>query len=342
MSYRHTILDLKQMQAMPLEAKIIMSQRRIKDWYDSYRGNVYLSFSGGKDSTVLKHLIDTTVGVSDVPSVFVNTGLEYPEIYRFVKAKPGVTVIRPEMRFDQVIRRYGYPVITKDTATALYYVRKRIEKGKPLTDARSDQLFGRFKGSRFDKQKWAYLLDADFKISGKCCGVMKKVPLHAYEKETGRMPYIGTMAEESVQRKSRWMRYGCNGYEMKRPSSMPLAFWTEQDVIRYIRDFHVDYCPVYGEIIETEDGRLVFSGVNRTGCIFCGFGCHLEKEPNRFQLLQKTHPRQYEYCIYGGEYVDGVWMPNKEGLGLAHVFDVLGVPYKREKDLIDLMEEDDA
>ena len=77
---KHTINELKQKQAMPLEAKIIMSQRRIKEWYDYFNGNVYVSFSGGKDSTVLKHLVETTIGVYNVPSIFVNTGLEFPEI----------------------------------------------------------------------------------------------------------------------------------------------------------------------------------------------------------------------------------------------------------------------
>ena len=58
------------------------------------------------------------------------------------------------------------------------------------------------------------------------------------------------------------------------------------------------------------------------------FGCHLEKEPNRFQRLKETHPNQYRFCIGGGEMVDGKWQPNKEGLGLGKVLDYIGVNYK--------------
>lgn len=67
---KHTDYDLKQMQSLPLKSKIIMSQRRIRDWYDYWDGDVYGSFPGGKDSTVLKHLVENTPGVYNVPSLF--------------------------------------------------------------------------------------------------------------------------------------------------------------------------------------------------------------------------------------------------------------------------------
>lgn len=82
---KRQLYELKQKQSLPLELKIIMTQRRIRDWYNHYDGDVYVSFSGGKDSTVLKHLVENTVGVYDVPCVFIDTGLEYPEIKQFVK-----------------------------------------------------------------------------------------------------------------------------------------------------------------------------------------------------------------------------------------------------------------
>ena len=123
--------ELKQMQAVPLEGKIIMTKRRIREWYDHFDGQVYVSFSGGKDSTVLKHIVDSMF--DDVPAVFVNTGLEYPEIQNFVRdVKSGkydcfntdVEILRPEIRFDEVIKEYGYPVISKEISERIYYAKK--------------------------------------------------------------------------------------------------------------------------------------------------------------------------------------------------------------------------
>ena len=299
------------MQSLPLEAKIIMSQRRIRDWYDYWDGEVYVSFSGGKDSTVLKHLVETTPGVYDVPSVFVNTGLEYPEVRRFATSQPNVTVITPKMRFDQVIEKYGYPVATKEQAA--FVQEYRTTKSEKLRNIRlNGNKWGRGKISK----RWLPLIDAPFKVSDKCCDIMKKNPVKDYEKETGRKPYIGTMAYESKQRESNWLLYGCNAFDKKRPTSQPLSFWTEQDILEYIVKFDLPYSPVYGEIKRDCDGKLYTTGADRTGCMFCMFcmfGCHLEKEPNRFQRIKETHPKQYDYCM--------------DELGLREVLDYIGVPY---------------
>ena len=110
------------MQSLPLSAKITMSKRRIREWHDYWDGQVYVSFSGGKDSTVLKHLVETTPGVYDVPVVFVDTGLEYPEVRKFATERASV-VVRPEMRFEEVIKTYGYPVASKEVAQKIYELR---------------------------------------------------------------------------------------------------------------------------------------------------------------------------------------------------------------------------
>lgn len=356
---KHQPHDLKQMQSLPLEAKIIMTQQRIRQWYDYWDGMVYVSFSGGKDSTVLKHIVDNTPGVYDVPAVFVNTGLEYPEIQQFVRdIKAGkydcfnsnVEIVRPEMRFDEVLKTFGYPVISKEVSKTVYEARRNKETGK--CTYRLKKLNGEATDkdgnlSSYNIPQWKFLLDAPYDISHRCCDVMKKKPAKLYEKETGRKPMIATMASESRLRYAKWLKVGCNAFRSNRPTSQPLSFWTEQDVLHYIKKFNVPYCSAYGDIQvkprsdavkgqinlidflgDYEPGDVLeTTGCDRTGCIFCMFGCHLEKEPNRFQRLKETHPRKYKYCIGGGEMVDGKWQPNKDGLGLGHVLDYIGVKY---------------
>lgn len=265
----------------------------------------------------------------DVPSVFINTGLEYPEIQKFAISQKNVTVIRPEMRFDEVLKTYGYPIISKEVSRKIHDANAAIRNNNPNCYA-FKQLDGTYVSkngkSSYDYRKWKYLLDADFLVSHKCCDAMKKRPAHKYDKETGRKPIIGTMADETRIRRQTWMRYGCNLFDGSNPSSKPMSFWTEQDVLRYIKIYEIPYCSIYGDIIE-ENGQLKTTGKKRTGCVFCGFGAHVEKEPNRFQRLKKSHPNQYRYCIGGGEHVDGRWQPNKEGLGLGKVLDYIKVPY---------------
>ena len=317
---------LRQLQSLPLEGKIILTQKRISEWYDHWDGQVYVSFSGGKDSTVLKHLVENTPGVHDVPSVFVDTGLEYPEVRTFATSQPNVTIVRPEMRFDKVIQTYGYPVASKEVAQMVREARIGLARDDGSYAYRIAKLRGELKDkngnpSIFNQKKWEFLLDAPFLISEKCCVVMKKTPAKKYEKETGRKPIIGTMASESRLRQQRWLRYGCNAFgDKKRPSSNPLSFWTEQDILEYLRRYNLPYASVYGEIVETGKG-LKTTGCTRTGCMFCMFGAQCDKKPNRFQQMQKTHPRPYAYCMKPVE---------EGGLGLREVLEYLNIPYESD------------
>lgn len=321
---KHTAYDLAQMQSLPLEAKITMTKRRIREWYEHWDGNVYVSFSGGKDSTVLLHIVREMY--PDVPAVFVDTGLEFPEIKAFVKSFDNVTILRPKMSFRQVIERYGYPLVSKKTARGIRDVR-RNKNGAKNDNVAHLRLTGYTKDGRYAPSyklpdKWLKLIDAPFKVSEECCSIMKKAPMNAYCKKTHRKPMTAVMAAESEMRKETWMMYGCNMFEAAHPISNPMSFWAKQDVLQYLYLNKIQIATVYGDIVIKRDdaGRLTgiwdTTGEKRTGCIFCMFGAHLEKSPNRFERLKKTHPQLWEYCMKP-------W--DKGGLGLKEVCDYVGI-----------------
>lgn len=318
----HTRDELAQYQSLPLDAKILMSQQRIRDWYRYWGGKVHISFSGGKDSTVLLDLVRGLF--PDVPAVFVDTGLEFPEIKEFVKTKDNVTILRPKMSFRQVIEKYGYPVFSKEISHHIEYAEKKsiwaVNAFKGLNkDGTSSKYRERF-------IKYEKYLNAPFKISDHCCYIMKKTPLKEYEHKYESYAIIGTMADESDLRLQSWMEHGCNAFDEKRPISRPLSFWTEQDVLEYIVSKKLPYASVYGNIVE-KDGKYQCTGYTRTGCVFCAFGAHL-RHPNQFQLLRQTHPKLFEYCMKP-------W--DEGGLGMKEVLDYCEIEYSNG--LLDLLQE---
>ena len=124
----HDAARLRELQALPLDRKILITQTRIIEWYTRNKGQVYVSYSGGKDSTVLLHIIrNMGFSAEQIPAVFSNTGLEYAEIQNFARQN-GADFVHPKMRFDEVISTYGYPIISKEVADAIYYAR-RIRNG---------------------------------------------------------------------------------------------------------------------------------------------------------------------------------------------------------------------
>lgn len=232
--------------------------------------------------------------------------------------------------------------------------------------------------SRFSCERYKFFLDADFEISSKCCSVMKKAPAHNYAKKTGRKPMTAQMASESRLRTQQWLKNGCNGFDMKKPISNPMSFWTEQDVLLFIHEYKdqilkwrieeietafngmvygnrivnrqtgaticsiptMPICSVYGEVVTDYagqgqvEGQLTFAdmgifekerpllkttGCDRTGCMFCGYGCHLEKPgEGRFERMKETHPRQYAYIMRGGHWEYRIFNFKGEEISLKH------------------------
>lgn len=345
----------KSLLALDLEDKVITSYEKLDEWYTAWGGQCYVSFSGGKDSTVLSYLAARYLSSFRAPPwplnlVFVNTGLEYPEIQRFVneyaawlrKEFPRITVelvrLHPKMNIRQVGQKYGYSIVSKEVANCVWLARK---SGSSTRMARlcGELLDKDGNPSAYNCANWRFLLDAPFLVSSECCRIMKKNTAHKYEADTKAKPIVATMAEEGRQRFQKWTATGCNAFEGKRPMGKPMSFWTEQDVLRFIVERQIPYASVYGDIVASDgendydatltDCKLHCTGCHRTGCVFCGFGAHLEKGENRFERMKHTHPKHYEFCIGGGAYdpVDGLWKPTEKGLGYARVLDYIGVRY---------------
>ena len=170
-----------------------------------------------------------------------------------------------------------------------------------LTGEKRDGTFAKWEDVKL-AQKWRYLIDADFKFSKKCCNILKINPAREYEKRSRKKPFIGLKAIDSSSRAFAYKRGGCNNFISEHPRSNPLAFWTEKDIWDYIKQFNVPYSKIYN------------MGYKNTGCIFCMFGVHFDKYPNRFQLMKQTHPQLYKYCIFT--------------LGLNKILELINVDYK--------------
>jgi 3'-phosphoadenosine 5'-phosphosulfate sulfotransferase (PAPS reductase)/FAD synthetase len=305
------MFDIKEMQQLNLEQKVNLTKALIEQYHKENNGKVYVSFSGGMDSNVLLHLSRQIIPT--MKGVFSNTGLEYPEIVKFVSTFENIDVVKPKMRFDEVIKKHGYPVVSKRVSRFI----KDLQNPTPdnentrnlrLTGVSRVTQPGKLQKSMMIPKKWKFLVDAPFKISDSCCDALKKEPLNRYAKESGYKRIIGVMADESEMRMQQARREGWSGKDLLQP----MIFWTRLDVLVYTRINKLPFCSVYGDIKDGKDG-LETTGEHRTGCMFCMFGVHLEKGENRFQRMRRTHPNQYNYCV--------------EKLGCGEVLDYIGVKY---------------
>lgn len=332
---KFSFADLDVFQHMSLDQKVRKANQLVSSWNEEFDNKTYISISGGKDSQVLYSIIKEQ---SDVPAVFINTGLEHDSV-RKKGMELADKVLYPAMNFKDVLTRFGYPVISKEISGKIYDYRSAKAHGK--TSYVEKQLEGTYvskngKSNMIDIQKYKYLLDAPFRISNKCCDVMKKAPAKAYEKETGRKPFIGTLAEESMLRTKCWLASGCNSFDTKRPTSRPLSVWTEQDVLRYIKENDIHIAEAYGNIVFTDEDGFEYDNVlfddsslplkttlaERTGCVFCMYG--IAYDTKRFLRLKESEPKKYEYVMNGGEFdSEGYWIPNQDGLGYKFVIDWL-------------------
>lgn len=263
---------LLQKQSLPLKVKIKMSKARIREALIKHK--CYISFSGGKDSMVLMHLVKSID--SSVPVVFCDTGVEWPSVKRMGKQWADV-ILKPKLPFKTIVDKYGYPAISKDNAKKIHEYRNT--KSKNMIER---TLYGNAKGNGKLPDKWRFLLDGPFNISHKCCHILKKNPATKYEKESGRIPFIGTLAEDGKLRQMAYLKGGCNRFNAKRPVSTPLGFWLRQDIDKYLLKNKLPIADIY-------------KYVDHTGCVFCLFAC-TRKDWNKLKLIKDKFPKIFLAC----------------------------------------------
>lgn len=270
-----------------LQTKILFAKARIIEFYNELFGKVCVFYSGGKDSSVLLHIIREIY--PDIKVMFNNTRVEHPEVIRFIRNIPGVDWVTSDTTFKEVTEKYGWPVISKEVSKAVYSVRRGWRIDKYLGN-------GRFRLPN----KWRFLLDAPFKINSHCCDELKKKPSRKYMRQNGLIGFFtGERATESRLRLSSYLIYGCNSYTSTRKKSTPLAIWTSKDIEDYLQLFNVPYPENYYKYNE------------RTGCVPCLFG--IAKDTERFLRLKDNCQKYYDWCF--------------NVLGIKSVLDYISVPY---------------
>lgn len=271
------IKELRERQGWSLAQKIDHSLGVIDQFYSRLGGKVYVSFSGGKDSTIVLWLARKIY--PDIKAVFCNTGNEYPDIVRFVRetkaAGANLDIIYPKLKPKEVLEKYGFPLVSKTQSHIV-----ACAKNKPDGEVMK-KLVIRREGLFTLSKKFQYLIQEPYMVSSKCCDILKKAPFHEYMKATGFSAITGEMAAESISRTAKYIQLGGCNFFGKQSVSKPLSIWLEQDVWQCIEKYDIPIADIYRK------------GAMRTGCMFCGYGCQFADD-NRLRLVHSMYPKMYD------------------------------------------------
>lgn len=272
---------LDELRAQTLEQKVFHSMNVISSFVECVGGldNVYVAYSGGKDSSVVLDI--ARMMYPNILAVFCMTGNEYPDVCRHVRRMrdegQNVEIIRPKMTPREVWAKYGFPLVSKEVSRYVHDV--RINPYSSTAQIRMGS------GKFCLPYCWRWLVYEPFYVSHKCCDKLKKEPFRDYHRRTGRWPILGMLASESRLREISYLRHGgCNYYSPNVNESNPLSVWTEKDVLAYIAKRKIQLPSCYE------------MGISRTGCMGCGFGAHNEGD-TRFSFLEKNYPNAYKMVM---------------------------------------------
>ena len=261
----------------------------IRDTINKYgEENFYLSFSGGKDSTVVHHLLDMALPGNRIPRVFINTGIEYNDIVLFAKkmAKEDdrFEILLPKQNIKQMLERVGYPFKSKEHALKVmeYQKTRRITPHLQRYLDKSDGKRLQFKCPNI--LEYQFTDEFNLKVSLLCCTELKKKPVHEWEKEHGRAIALTVMrAEEGGVRK----QLGCIMTKKGKVHRFnPLIKVNDEWEEWFIDTYNVEICKLYYPPYNFE----------RTGCKGCPFNPLLEKDLLTMEICGMNNERkQAEY-----------------------------------------------
>lgn len=304
---------------MNYEDKIDIATQRVVEWAEicADAGKNYAVSVGGLDSIVLLTFVRGILG-KDTRGISVS-GLEDPSIQK-IHRQLGVEVIKPGMNFSEVLNTVGFPVYSKQIAKDLEHLqipqkdadfRKQYYNHALMTGETGpwggfkqsegmkmpDDLLEKFGGEWGDHRPDLCCKCAPFKVSAQCCEIMKEEPSRRYQEEHNIYPFLGLMQVEGGQRRFSLRRYGCNYVGKGTARSCPFNYFSRQDLLTLALDLKVPIPEIYGEIVMDENGKLRTTKAQRTGCVICGFGLHLESRPHRFDRLYMRNPKGWEYWM---------------------------------------------
>ena len=327
------IADFRVKQQQPHDFKVAYAEARAWEFYNECgkRGlNCHVSV-GGLDSITLLCFL-RKIGI-DVPAVSVSA-LEDKSIIQVHKALD-VEAIRPLKKKPDIIKEFGYPILSKEIAGKIDLLQHPSEKNKTVRHAIITGETGEYGGNRTGtrmkmSQKWLEKFGgaddegaalgykaAPFLVSDKCCYYLKEKPCDDWARAHNSVPYLGLMASEGGRRQKALMMHGCNYFGATTIRSAPFAIFSRQDILQLALDLDVPVPEIYGEIVRDENGTLRTTGAQRTGCSMCGFGIHMEKRPHRFDQLYMRNPKEWAF-----------WMLE---MGWGEVLDYIGVGWRPEE-----------
>lgn len=249
--------------------------------------NIYLSFSGGKDSTVLHYLIDEALPNNKIARVFINTGIEYLDVVKFIKelAKTDerIQIINSSVNIIQMLNEQGYPFKSKQHSHVHNIYRNSGMSKSVINYLEKDSLF-----KCPSILKYQFKNDFKLKISDKCCEHLKKNIIKKWEKDNNKFVVLtGMRKAEGGQR----TKLNCVVYDKDKNIKKfhPLAVVSDDWEQWYIETRNIQLCKLYYPPFN----------FNRTGCKGCPFSLNLQEQ---LEIMERLLPNEYKQCC-------SIWKP---------------------------------